>query len=207
MKKIILSKTLLVIFLGIIISALALPQLVKAETFCCATRSAEILETDPFGQKFCRFGSGSTDKRPAQRCTSSQTCNEQSGLCQGQTNSIDSVIGRVEPPEPVSKIGFGAEGLSNFLSKIVELIFAAATIIFVFMVLITGVQWILSGGDKEAVSNARKRLTWAIIGIVFLALSFIILRVLGQITGFEFFAGQNVEQFSPAGKGNSDAAP
>lgn len=104
---------------------------------------------------------------------------------------IEDIIGKISPPPEVSRIGFGAEGLSNFLSKIVEIIFVAATIIFVFMVIITAVQWILSGGDKEAVGNARKRLTWAIIGIVFLALAFVILRVAGQITGFEFFAGQN----------------
>lgn len=200
MKKIIL-------LLGITLALVSQPAITQAETFCCATRSSETLQTDTFGQKFCRFGPNNTDQRRAQRCTSSQTCNEQSGLCQSQTNSIDSVIGQINPPEAVSRIGFGAEGLSNFLSKIVELIFVAATIIFVFMVLITGVQWILSGGDKEAVANARKRLTWAIIGVIFLALSFVILRGLGQITGFEFFAGQNVEQFSPAGKGNSDAAP
>lgn len=104
---------------------------------------------------------------------------------------IEDVIGQISPPAEVGNIGVGAAGLSNFLSKIIELIFVAATIIFVFMVIITGVQWILSGGDKESVASARRRLTWAVIGIIFLALAFVILRVIGQITGFEFFAGQN----------------
>lgn len=108
-----------------------------------------------------------------------------------QKGTVENIIGKIEPPEQIGKLGFGADGLSNFLSRIIGLIFTAATIIFVFMVIITAVQWILSGGDKEAVAGARKRLTWAIIGIVFLALAFIIIKVIGQITGFEFFAGQN----------------
>ena len=57
------------------------------------------------------------------------------------------------------------------------------------MVVISALQWIVSGGDKEAVAKARSRLTYAIIGIVLLALSFLILRVIGQITGFSFFKG------------------
>lgn len=123
-------------------------------------------------------------------CTQDQTCNTRTGQCQG-SGSIESVFGRIIPPSPIQNLGSGTSGINNFLSKIIQLIYVAAGIIFVFMVLVSGVQWILSGGDKEAVGNAKKRLTWAIIGIVFLALAFVIIRVIGQITGFEFFAGQN----------------
>lgn len=107
------------------------------------------------------------------------------------TKPIDEVIGNITPPPAVASIGTGAGGLSNFFDKVIELIYIFAAIIFVFMVIISAVQWIASGGDKESVSKARDRLTHAIIGITLLALSFFILRVIGQITGFEFFAGQN----------------
>lgn len=106
-------------------------------------------------------------------------------------NEVEKVIGQITPPPAVSRLGFGAEGLSTFFNTAIQLIYIVAGILFVFMVIVSALQWILSGGDKEAVSNARNRLTFAIIGIVVLALAFVIIRVLGQITGFEFFAGQN----------------
>lgn len=105
--------------------------------------------------------------------------------------SVSDVFGQVVPPDPIKNLGFGAKGLSNVLSKIIQLIYTVAAVLFVFMVIISAVQWILSGGDKEAVGNARKRLTYATIGIVLLAIAFVIIRVIGQITGFEFFVGQN----------------
>jgi hypothetical protein len=51
------------------------------------------------------------------------------------------------------------------------------------MILWGAVDWILSGGDKEKVSNARKRITQAIIGLVILSLVFVIMAIAGQITG------------------------
>ena len=111
-------------------------------------------------------------------------------IAQTPTSPVDSVLGQIIPPGPVSGIGFGATGISLFLSNIIRLIFIAGSIIFVFLVVISAIQWMLSGGDKEAVANARKRLTFAIIGIALLALSFLIIGVIGRITGFPFFDGQ-----------------
>ncbi|GEM_PF-894669 len=104
--------------------------------------------------------------------------------------NVDSVIGTIKPPDAVAKIGFGADGLTNFISRAIELIYIVAGIIFVFMVIISALQWIMSGGDKEAIGNARNRLTYAIIGIVVLSLAFVIIRVIGEITGFKFFVGR-----------------
>ena len=110
------------------------------------------------------------------------------GVCK---DAISGVIGNITPPEAVSRLGVGAEGISSFLNTAIQLIYIVGGLLFVFMVIISALQWITSGGDKEAVAGARNRLTFAIIGITLLALAFVMIRVLGQITGFEFFAGQN----------------
>lgn len=109
-------------------------------------------------------------------------------LCQ---ESPLGVLGKIVPPSQIQNLGFGAEGISNILNRGIELLFIVAGIIFVFMIVISAVQWIVSGGDKEGIGKARGRLTAAIVGIVLLSLAFVIIRVVGQITGFEFFAGQN----------------
>ncbi len=106
------------------------------------------------------------------------------------TNPIDAVFGQINPPKEIGNLGVGSAGINNLLGKIIQLIYAVAGVIFVFMVIISAVQWILSGGDKEAVGKARGRLTWAVIGIVFLALAWVIISVIGQVTGFTFFKGQ-----------------
>lgn len=100
---------------------------------------------------------------------------------------VDPVLGKVIPPPQVSSLGFGAAGISQLLSNVVTLIYIAAGIVFLFMVAISAFQWIVSGGDKESIAKARGRLTWAIVGITVLALAFVIIGIISQITGVKFF--------------------
>ena len=42
-------------------------------------------------------------------------------------------------------------------------------------------QYILAGGDKEHIASARKRMTWAIVGLIFILLSFTIAKFVFEI--------------------------
>lgn len=100
-------------------------------------------------------------------------------------DDIDKVIGTIKPPGPISSLPVGEAGINQVLSSIINIIMAVGGVIFLFMIVIGAFQWITSGGDKEAVQKARSRITNAIIGIAILALSFVIVNVIGQITGFK----------------------
>ncbi len=104
--------------------------------------------------------------------------------------TIEQQFGTVNPPPPVAAIGSGGAGLSRFLSNIVLLIYTVSIVVFVFMIVIGAFQWITSGGDKDKLANAKKRITHAIIGVVILGLAFVIITAIGKITGFTFFTGQ-----------------
>lgn len=78
-----------------------------------------------------------------------------------------------------------AEGLVETILLNVIIIFYAIGGIGVVVYFVWGaVDWILSGGDKEKVASARKKMTHAIIGLVLLSLSFVIINIVGQIAGF-----------------------
>lgn len=99
--------------------------------------------------------------------------------------NIKDVFGTINPPSQLGGLK-GAEGINTVLTNAITLIFTVGAVVFVFMFLISGVQMIMSGGDKETLARARGRLTWAIIGIVLLSLAFVIFRILEQVTGFKF---------------------
>lgn len=98
-----------------------------------------------------------------------------------------SAFGKIPIPSPIADLGIGSKGISTFLNNVIILIYMIAGIIFVFMILWSGVQWILSGGDDEAVKSARNRIMYAIIGIVVLSITFAIAELIGIFTGFKFF--------------------
>ncbi len=99
------------------------------------------------------------------------------------------VFGTLKPPpelQPLVSKG-AAGGISLFLNNLITLIYEIAAILVVFMLLWGGLEWILSGGDKEKVGEARKRIVNALIGLAILAVAFAILQVFGIFTGFETF--------------------
>jgi hypothetical protein len=52
-----------------------------------------------------------------------------------------------------------------------------------FMIIFAGYQFLFSGGDSKAVDGARKTLTFAILGLVLIFLSFTILSIIATVTG------------------------
>lgn len=73
--------------------------------------------------------------------------------------------------------------ISAIVTNAIAIIFTIAAVAFVFMIIWGAFEWIISAGDKEKVAKARNRLTNAIIGIVLLALAFVIINTIGQIIG------------------------
>lgn len=81
------------------------------------------------------------------------------------------------------KITEGQNYLEILISNVITLFFTIGGLGFTIMILWGAVNWILSGGDKEKVASARRRITTAIIGLVLLSLTFVIMLVAGQILG------------------------
>ena len=71
--------------------------------------------------------------------------------------------------------------LSTLITNVINIIFVISAIAIVVMVLWGAFEWIISGGNKEKLSGAQKRITTALIGAAVLALSFVVLRVVGEV--------------------------
>jgi hypothetical protein len=104
-------------------------------------------------------------------------------------SDIQNAFGKINPPAPASNYtsGNGAQGLSAFVTNLINLIFIVGALVFVFMLVWGAFQWMTSGGEKEKVAEARKRITYAIIGMVLMAVTFLLLSILGKLLHFSFF--------------------
>ncbi len=52
-----------------------------------------------------------------------------------------------------------------------------------FLIIWSGIRYIRSGGDQEKLKGARETLTYAIIGLVIIFLSFAIINLISFVTG------------------------
>lgn len=70
-------------------------------------------------------------------------------------------------------------------SNLVFWAFTLAGTVSLFFIIWSGIKLLNSGGDKTQVSEAKKTLTFAIIGLVVVLLSSFIVKILAFITGAE----------------------
>ena len=64
--------------------------------------------------------------------------------------------------------------------------FLGGTVSVIF-ILLAGIKYIRSGGDRKQVEDARATLTYAIVGLIILFSSFVILRLIATVTGISCF--------------------
>jgi TRAP-type C4-dicarboxylate transport system permease small subunit len=91
------------------------------------------------------------------------------------------------PILPSPSTGASGNAGVTFLQKAVPaaitLGFIVGVIVFFFTLLIGGIQWISSGGDKQAVEAARGKVSNALIGLVILFALFAIIQLLNTFFG------------------------
>lgn len=60
-----------------------------------------------------------------------------------------------------------------------------AGVVGVIFIIYSGIQYIRSGGDAKQIEGARGTLTYTIVGIVIILLSFFIINTIAAITGVD----------------------
>lgn len=66
---------------------------------------------------------------------------------------------------------------------LVTLALVFSGLVAVVLIIFGGIKFITSQGDEKAVDSGKKTITWAIIGLILILMSFAILRYVSQITG------------------------
>lgn len=71
--------------------------------------------------------------------------------------------------------------LGTFISSLLNIIFSIATVLAFIWLVWGAFQYITAGGDKQKLSQARSRVTWAIVGLLLIALAFLVAQFGQQI--------------------------
>lgn len=90
--------------------------------------------------------------------------------------------GQIEAPANIPTGGLSGPG-SNILQTVITILFVTAIVVALFMLIYSGIQWIMSRGDQEKLGAARLRIIFSIIGLVVIFLSFVVINVIGTVFG------------------------
>lgn len=95
------------------------------------------------------------------------------------------------PPDgnPFSKLCTFAkpESFGQILGTVITVAFIIAVLVALAFLILGGIKWITSGGDKAGVEGARNQIIAAIIGLIIVFLAYFILNLVLGLFGLSLF--------------------
>lgn len=89
--------------------------------------------------------------------------------------------------ESVETPGGFFEDFGGLISGVLNIILTIAVILVLFYLIMGGIAWLTSGGDKGKTESARNQITAAIVGLVIIVAAWAIMTFVQQILGVEVF--------------------
>lgn len=100
---------------------------------------------------------------------------------------MNSLLAAVRSPDPgrdeIVDDVLTLKGFEYIFNNIASVVLPFAGIILFIALISAGIKFITAGGEPAKIQSARNTLTFAIAGIVLIALSFLILKVIETLTG------------------------
>ena len=84
---------------------------------------------------------------------------------------------------PASECATPLFAFNDVFGNILSVALPIGGLLLFVMLLVGGVYFILSGPDPKRVQAAKNTLTYAILGVIILALSFLVIMLISQFTG------------------------
>ena len=83
----------------------------------------------------------------------------------------------INPPAGIPQGGITTT--SSAIANAVTLMLIVVVVLALIYLILGGIRWITSGGDKAKVASARARITFAIVGLIVAMGAFFIVNIIG----------------------------
>src|SRR4030042_4313856 len=79
--------------------------------------------------------------------------------------------------------------LGQLISALVGVLLIISALLAFFFLILGGIQWITSGGDKAGMEAARKKITHAIVGLIIVGAAWAIMPLVQTFLGITIIGG------------------
>lgn len=79
----------------------------------------------------------------------------------------------------------GLDEIQQVFSSVVSVVVGLAFIAMLFLLITGGFKYLTSGGEPKALQNAHQTVTWALLGIFFMAVAWLLLQLIHAFTGID----------------------
>ncbi|MBI2021472.1 hypothetical protein HYS93_01145 [Candidatus Daviesbacteria bacterium] len=104
---------------------------------------------------------------------------------------------------PIYAQDVGPAGVKQLEEMIIRIINISVSLGFLAMTAFLvwgGIKYLTSGGEQKSLSAAHQTVTWALLGIVFLVIAAVILKLIEELTGVKIYSQFTLCTLFPGGK-------
>jgi TRAP-type C4-dicarboxylate transport system permease small subunit len=84
--------------------------------------------------------------------------------------------------------GLGGLTVPAIISGLIRFTVVVAAIVFFFILVLGGIKWIASGGDKQQTETARNQITAALVGLVIVFAAWAIVALINTFFNIDIFS-------------------
>jgi hypothetical protein len=81
---------------------------------------------------------------------------------------------------------------ADLISIAVQFVLITAALVFFFILILGGIKWITSGGDKGKTEGARSQITAALVGLVIVFAAWAIIQLIEAFFGVSILTGLSI---------------
>lgn len=101
-------------------------------------------------------------------------------------SQVMAASGTIGVPQPT---GMKITDIGVLISRVISVAFIIAGILAFAFLVMGGIEWLVSGGDKSKTEQARNRITAAIVGLAIVAASWALMKLIAYFFGVDVFEG------------------
>lgn len=94
----------------------------------------------------------------------------------------------LQPAQGSQFAPLGGLTIPNLISALIRLTVVVAAIVFFFILVVGGIKWIASGGDKAQTESARNQITAALVGLVIVFAAWAIVALINTFFHIDIFS-------------------
>lgn len=77
----------------------------------------------------------------------------------------------------------GLTEIESIVGSVISVVVGLGFVAMLILIVMAGFKYLTSGGEPKAIQSANQTFTWALLGVVFMAVAWVILQLIAGITG------------------------
>lgn len=79
----------------------------------------------------------------------------------------------------------GLNEIEQMIGNVISVMVGLAFIAMLVLIIIAGFKYLTSGGEPKAIQSAHQAFTWAVLGLFFMIIAWLLLQLLQAFTGID----------------------